>query len=128
MDVGQYLDIFIDEANEHIQSLSDNIMILEKEPENKDVINEISRVVATQPISKIFFTRPASPKFSLKTSENTYGIDMIGVTPRPDFVLLMIPSASTTKPMIYMVNLNIFLFFMKKLPPNELFYFKLVMV
>ena len=53
---------------------------------------------------------------------------MIGVTPRPDFVLLMIPSASTTKPMIYMVNLNIFLFFMKKLPPNELFYFKLVMV
>ena len=43
MDVGQYLDIFIDEANEHIQSLSDNIMILEKEPENKDVINEIFR-------------------------------------------------------------------------------------
>lgn len=43
MDVGQYLDIFIDEANEHIQALSDNIMILEKEPENKDVINEIFR-------------------------------------------------------------------------------------
>lgn len=43
MDVGQYLDIFIDESNEHIQALSDNIMILEKEPENKDVINEIFR-------------------------------------------------------------------------------------
>lgn len=43
MDVSQYLDIFIDETNEHIQSLSDNIMILEKEPENKDTINEIFR-------------------------------------------------------------------------------------
>ncbi len=43
MDVSQYLDIFIDETNEHIQTLSDNIMILENEPENKDTINEIFR-------------------------------------------------------------------------------------
>ena len=43
MDVSQYLDIFIDETNEHIQSLSDNIMVLENEPENKDTINEIFR-------------------------------------------------------------------------------------
>ncbi len=43
MDVSQYLDIFIDETNEHIQALTDNIMILENEPENKDVINEIFR-------------------------------------------------------------------------------------
>lgn len=43
MDVSQYLDVFIDESNEHIQALSDNIMILEKEPENTDTINEIFR-------------------------------------------------------------------------------------
>ncbi len=43
MDVSQYLDIFIDETSEHIQSLSDNIMVLENEPENKDTINEIFR-------------------------------------------------------------------------------------
>ncbi|MCF0129019.1 MAG: Hpt domain-containing protein, partial [Pseudobutyrivibrio sp.] len=43
MDVSQYLDIFIDETSGHIQSLSDNIMSLEKEPENKDTINEIFR-------------------------------------------------------------------------------------
>ncbi len=43
MDVSQYLDIFIDETSEHIQSLSDGIMILEKEPDNKDTINEIFR-------------------------------------------------------------------------------------
>ena len=43
MDVSQYLDVFIDETNEHIQSLSDNIMTLESEPENHDVINEIFR-------------------------------------------------------------------------------------
>ena len=43
MDVSQYLEIFIDETAEHIQSLSDNIMELEKEPENENVVNEIFR-------------------------------------------------------------------------------------
>ena len=43
MDLSQYLEIFIDESNEHLQSLSDQLMILEKEPENSDTINEIFR-------------------------------------------------------------------------------------
>lgn len=43
MDVSQYLEIFIDETNGHLQSLSDCIMALEKEPENKETINEIFR-------------------------------------------------------------------------------------
>ncbi|MGN0349103.1 MAG: chemotaxis protein CheW [Roseburia sp.] len=43
MDVSQYLEIFIDETDEHIQALSDCIMELEKEPENMEVINEIFR-------------------------------------------------------------------------------------
>ncbi|MCR5407337.1 MAG: chemotaxis protein CheA [Lachnospiraceae bacterium] len=43
MDVNQYLEIFLDETNEHLQSLSDQLMILENEPENEDTINEIFR-------------------------------------------------------------------------------------
>ncbi|MCI8992315.1 MAG: chemotaxis protein CheA [Eubacterium sp.] len=43
MDVSQYLEIFIDETNGHLQDLSDCIMTLEKEPDNKDTINEIFR-------------------------------------------------------------------------------------
>lgn len=43
MDVSQYLEIFIDETDEHLQTLSDCIMELEKEPGNMDVINEIFR-------------------------------------------------------------------------------------
>ena len=43
MDTSQYLEIFLDESNEHLQSLSDQLMILEKEPENSDTINEIFR-------------------------------------------------------------------------------------
>ncbi|MCM1468407.1 MAG: chemotaxis protein CheA [Alistipes sp.] len=43
MDVSQYLEIFIDESKEHLQSLSDELMVLEKEPENQDTINEIFR-------------------------------------------------------------------------------------
>lgn len=43
MDVSQYLEIFIDETSEHVQTLSDCIMILEKEPDNKDTINEVFR-------------------------------------------------------------------------------------
>ena len=43
MDVSQYLGIFLDETNEHLQTLSDQLMILENEPENEDTINEIFR-------------------------------------------------------------------------------------
>ena len=43
MDVSQYLSVFLDEAKEHLQSLNDNIMILEQDPENEDCINEIFR-------------------------------------------------------------------------------------
>lgn len=43
MDVSQYLGIFLDEAREHIQVLSDQMMTLEQEPENQDAINEIFR-------------------------------------------------------------------------------------
>ena len=43
MDVSQYLEIFIDETSEHLQSLSDCIMSLEKEPDDKDTINEVFR-------------------------------------------------------------------------------------
>ncbi|MGN0292333.1 MAG: Hpt domain-containing protein, partial [Lachnospiraceae bacterium] len=43
MDVSQYLEIFIDETSEHLQNLTDCIMTLEKEPENKDTINELFR-------------------------------------------------------------------------------------
>lgn len=43
MDVSQYLEVFIDESDEHLQTLSDCIMVLEKEPENMDTINEIFR-------------------------------------------------------------------------------------
>ncbi len=43
MDVNQYLEIFLDETAEHLQNLSDQLMILENEPENEDTINEIFR-------------------------------------------------------------------------------------
>ncbi len=43
MDVSQYLEIFIDETKEHLQSLNEQLLILEKEPDNADTINEIFR-------------------------------------------------------------------------------------
>lgn len=43
MDLSQYLEIFIDESNEHLQTLNDQVLILESEPENEDTINEIFR-------------------------------------------------------------------------------------
>lgn len=43
MDVSQYLEIFIDETKEHLQSLNDQILVLEKEPENQEPIQEIFR-------------------------------------------------------------------------------------
>jgi len=43
MDVSQYLEIFIDETREHLQSLNEQILVLERDPENVDTVNEIFR-------------------------------------------------------------------------------------
>ncbi len=43
MDLSQYLEIFIDETKEHIQTLNEQVLILEAEPENIDTVNEIFR-------------------------------------------------------------------------------------
>ncbi len=43
MDVSQYLGVFLDESQEHIQTLNDQLMVLEQDPENEDSINEIFR-------------------------------------------------------------------------------------
>ena len=47
MDVSQYLEICIDETKEHLQSLNEQLLILEKEPENEGTINEIFRAAHT---------------------------------------------------------------------------------
>ena len=43
MDLSQYLEIFIDETKEHLQTLNDQVLVLETEPDNIDTINEIFR-------------------------------------------------------------------------------------
>ncbi len=49
MDVSQYLEIFIDETKEHLQSLNEQLLVIEKEPENTDTINEIFRAAHSLP-------------------------------------------------------------------------------
>ena len=43
MDVSQYLEVFIDETNEHLQNLNTSILELEQNPDNMDTVNEIFR-------------------------------------------------------------------------------------
>ncbi len=47
MDTSQYLELFIDETKEHLQTLNEHILELEKDPENADTINEIFRAAHT---------------------------------------------------------------------------------
>lgn len=47
MDTSQYMDLFIDETKEHLQSLNEHVLVLEKEPEDEDTINEIFRAAHT---------------------------------------------------------------------------------
>ncbi|KGG80824.1 chemotaxis protein CheA [Caloranaerobacter azorensis H53214] len=47
MDISQYLDIFIDESKEHLHSLNESLLSLEKNPDDKELINEIFRVAHT---------------------------------------------------------------------------------
>ena len=43
MDVSQYLEIFLDETKEHLESLNTQILNLEQSPDDADTINEIFR-------------------------------------------------------------------------------------
>lgn len=43
MDVSQYLEIFLDETKEHLQSLNTQLLDLEQNPDHMDTINEIFR-------------------------------------------------------------------------------------
>ncbi len=47
MDMNQYLDIFIEESREHLQHMNDNLLELEKDPTEKNLLNEIFRVAHT---------------------------------------------------------------------------------
>ncbi|WDV47716.1 chemotaxis protein CheA [Clostridiaceae bacterium M8S5] len=47
MEINQYLDIFIEESKEHLQSLNTNLLDLEKENNNLDIVNEIFRTAHT---------------------------------------------------------------------------------
>ncbi len=47
MDMSQYLEIFIEETKEHLQSLNQCLLQLEKDPEDSLMLNEIFRVAHT---------------------------------------------------------------------------------
>ncbi|MFO7294586.1 MAG: chemotaxis protein CheA [Clostridia bacterium] len=47
MDNEQYMKLFIEESKEHLQNLNNNLLVLEQQPDNADVINEIFRSAHT---------------------------------------------------------------------------------
>ncbi|WP_102028237.1 chemotaxis protein CheA [Salirhabdus sp. Marseille-P4669] len=47
MDMNQYLEVFIDESNEHLQNINDNLLQLEKDPANLQIVAEIFRSAHT---------------------------------------------------------------------------------
>ncbi len=47
MDTSQYLEIFIEESREHLQACNENLLLLEKSPEDLAIVNEIFRSAHT---------------------------------------------------------------------------------
>ncbi len=47
VDVSKYKELFVDESREHLQCISRNLLMLEKEPENTGALNETFRAVHT---------------------------------------------------------------------------------
>ncbi|WP_226578813.1 chemotaxis protein CheA [Halobacillus litoralis] len=47
METNQYLEIFIDESKEHLQSMNDQLLVLEKSPQDVTIVNEIFRSAHT---------------------------------------------------------------------------------
>ncbi|GAA0331967.1 chemotaxis protein CheA [Bacillus carboniphilus] len=47
MEMNQYLEMFIEESKEHLQSCNDHLLELEKQPDNLQIVNEIFRLAHT---------------------------------------------------------------------------------
>ncbi|RZT22920.1 chemotaxis protein CheA [Fictibacillus sp. BK138] len=47
MEMTQYLDIFIEESKEHLQAINQQVLLLEKSPEELSIVNEIFRSAHT---------------------------------------------------------------------------------
>jgi two-component system chemotaxis sensor kinase CheA len=47
MDLNQYLDIFLEESKEHLQTINNQLLELEKNPANIEIVNEIFRSAHT---------------------------------------------------------------------------------
>ncbi|OEH91281.1 chemotaxis protein CheA [Bacillus solimangrovi] len=47
MENQQYLEVFIDESKEHLQTVNDQLLLLENNPEDMDIVNEIFRSAHT---------------------------------------------------------------------------------
>lgn len=47
MDMNQYLDMFIEESKEHLQAINANLLLLESDPDNTQIVNEIFRSAHT---------------------------------------------------------------------------------
>ncbi|KAB7668658.1 chemotaxis protein CheA [Bacillus sp. B1-b2] len=47
MEMSQYLEVFIEESKEHLQSCNEHLLELEKNPENLQIVNEIFRSAHT---------------------------------------------------------------------------------
>ncbi|MGB9661447.1 MAG: chemotaxis protein CheW [Moorellaceae bacterium] len=47
LDMSQYLSLFLDEAEEQLQQLDEAIVLLEQDPENRELLNRIFRVAHT---------------------------------------------------------------------------------
>jgi two-component system chemotaxis sensor kinase CheA len=47
MEMSQYLEIFIEESKEHLQAVNDHLLVLEKNPNDLSIVNEIFRSAHT---------------------------------------------------------------------------------
>ncbi|PEZ81353.1 chemotaxis protein CheA [Bacillus sp. AFS017274] len=47
MDMNQYIEVFIEESKEHLQTCSEQLLVLEKNPEDLSIVNEIFRSAHT---------------------------------------------------------------------------------
>ena len=47
MDLSEYMELFLVESHEHLENMNDHLLLLEKEPANTSILNEIFRSTHT---------------------------------------------------------------------------------
>lgn len=100
MEMSQYLEIFMEEAKEHIQALNDGLLRLEQNPTDGDVVGELFRSAHTLKgmSATMGFTKTAELTHRMESSLDLVRQDLL--TPNSAFITALLHAVDTLEDLV----------------------------